>query len=338
MISLYAHRVFFALDFMKKRYLLAGIGGIAGAAVAYKLATRERETSWERHAAVLPFADRSEFAEVDGVRIHYQEFGEKNAPPVLMIHGYSASTATWNNAAPRLAEAGFRVFVVDLIGFGFSEKPAWSDYTFDTQARMIVRLMNRLGIGRATLIGSSYGGGVAAAVALDNPERVEKLVLVSAACNDEVRNFAITKLITLPVVGDVFTPFLTGSKTYIKARLRSSLNSANYHLIDEDRIAGIMRPLQSADAHRALLVSLKNWHAERIERNAPNIKQPTLLIWGANDKVIPIHNGRTLHRLIPNSQLVVFKNCGHLPHDEYTDDFLEIVVNFCKDLNPNSGK
>ena len=316
---------------MKKRYWITGlVGGAASAAVAYKLISREKETSWERHRAQLPFADCSQFAEVDGVRIHYQEFGEKSAPPVLMIHGYSSSTATWNNVAPRLADAGFRVFMVDLIGFGFSEKPAWSDYTFDTQARMIVRLMNRLGIGRAMLIGSSYGGGVAAAVALDNPERVEKLVLVSAACNDEVRNLAITKLVTLPFLGDVFTPFLNASKTYVRVRLRNSLASANYHLIDDDRIAGIMRPLQSADAHRALLVSLKNWHAERIERNASDIKQPTLLVWGEDDKVIPIHNGRALRRLIPDSQLVVFKNCGHLPHDEYTDDFLDLVINFCQ--------
>lgn len=322
---------------VKKRYLLAGIGGIAGAAVAWKLANREKETSWDSHASSLPFADHSQFNEVDGVKIHFQEFGEKTAPPILMIHGYSSSTATWNNVAPRLAEAGFRVFIVDLIGAGFSEKPAWAEYTFDMQARMIARLMNCLGIGRATLVGSSYGGGVAAAVALDNPERVEKLVLVSAACNDEVRNFAITKLITLPLLGDVFTPFLTGSKTYIRARLRSSLNSANYHLIDDDRVAGIMRPLQSADAHRALLASLKNWHAERIERNAPQIKQPTLLVWGENDKVIPIHNGRALRRLISDSQLVVFKNCGHLPHDEYTDDFLKLVIEFCKDQNSTSG-
>ena len=315
---------------MKKRYLLAGLGGLAGATIAYKLISRERETNWEKFAHALPFANRSQFAEVDGVRIHFQEFGEKNAPPVLMIHGYSSSTFTFNGVAPRLADAGFRVFAVDLIGHGFSEKPAWSDYTFDTQARMVVRLMNRLGVGRATLIGSSYGGGVAAAIAIDNSERVEKLILIGAACNNEIRKLPFTRFVTLPLFGEVMTPFLTGSKTYIRLRLRNSLDAANYHLIDADRITALMRPLQSAAAHRALLMSLKNWRAERIERNAHRIKHPTLLIWGENDRVIPLHNGRALHRLIPNSKLVVFKNCGHIPHEEYTDDFLELVTDFLK--------
>lgn len=313
---------------MKKRYWLTGIGGLAGAAVAYKLAMRAKETSWERFADKLPFADCSQFVKVDGVRIHFQEFGGKSAPPIVMIHGYSSSTATWNRVAPQLADAGFRVFVVDLIGAGFSAKPASFDYTFDAQAQMITRLMDNLEIERATLVGSSYGGGIAATIALDNPERVEKLILVSAACNDEVRNFPITKLVTLPILGGIVAPFLAGSKSYARARLRKSLNAANHHLIDDDRVASVMRPLQSADAHRALLISLKNWRAERIEQNAHKIKQPTLLVWGENDRVIGLHNGRNLHRLISNSRLVIFKKCGHLPHDEYSEDFLKLVIEF----------
>lgn len=306
--------------------------------MAYKLLSRDKETNWEEHAPALPFSDRSQFVEVDGVKIHFQEFGEKNASAIIMIHGYSSSTATWNAVAPQIADAGFRVLVVDLIGFGFSEKPAWSDYTFDTQARMITRLMNRLGIGLATLVGSSYGGGVAAMVALDNPAAVEKLILVSAVSNDEVKGRPFTQLVCLPLVGNVFTPFLIGSKTYLRARLKNSLNPANHHLIDDERVNSIMRPLQSADAHRSLLLSLKNWHAARIEQSAAQIKQPTLLIWGEDDRVIPVHNGRALRRLIPNSQLVVFKDCGHIPHDEYTEDFLKVVVNFCKDQNSNAGE
>lgn len=320
---------------MKKRYWLAGLGGFAGAAVALKLWSRERETNFEKHADALPFAENSKFAEVDGLRVHYQEFGEKSAPPILMIHGYSASTFTWNAVAPRLAGNGFRVFVIDLIGFGFSAKPQSFDYTFDSQARIIARLMNRLGIGRATLVGSSYGGGVAAAVALDNPERVEKLVLVSAVANDDIRNAAITKLVNLPILGDVVTPLLSGSKTYIRFRMRHSINQTNHHLIDSERITGVMRPLQAADAHRALLLTVKNWNAARIEQNAARIKQPTLLIWGENDRIVPLRNGEKLRALLPDSKLVVFRDCGHIPHEERTEDFLKLVTDFCQNQNSN---
>lgn len=310
---------------MKKRYILAGI---AGATIAYKLAKRPRNIDWELKTAGLPFADKSRFVEVDGVKIHYQEFGDANAPPVLMIHGYSASTFTWSNAAPKLANKGFRVLVVDLIGFGFSEKPFWYDYTIDGQARMISHLMYRLEIGQATIVGSSYGGAVAAVLALDYPEQVSKLVLVSAVSNDGIKNSPLTTLATTPFIGDVMAPFLVSSKTYIKIRLRNSLNATNYHLIDDNRLNSIMRPLVSADSHNALIATLKNWRANRIERDAHQIKHPTLLIWGENDKIVPLRNGEKLHNEIEDSRLVIFKNCGHVPHEEFTDDFVNIVSEF----------
>lgn len=321
---------------MKKRYLLAGVGGVAGAAVAYKLLTRASETSWEQFVEQVPHSDKSHFVDVDGVRIHYQEFGEHAAPAIILIHGYSASTYSWSQTAPRLAQNGFRVFVVDLIGFGFSEKPAWSDYTIDSQARMITRLMNRLGVGTATVIGSSYGGAVALSVALDNPERVSKLVLSGAVCNDDIKEMPVTKLVTMPFIGEVLTPFLTGSRTYVRARMRNSLNESSHHLIDDSRIQAVMRPLQASDAHRSLLHTLKNWHASRLERDAHMVTQPTLLIWGEQDKVIPLHNGRYLHRQIENSRLIVFKNCGHLPHEEYTSEFVHLVTDFEKSSEPQN--
>jgi pimeloyl-ACP methyl ester carboxylesterase len=315
---------------MKKRYLLAGIGGIAGAAIAYKLLSRASETDWEQFAGSLHHGERSQFAEVDGLRIHYQEFGESTAPTIILIHGFSASTYTWRETAPLLAEKGFRVLVVDLIGFGFSQKPKWLDYTIEMQAEMIVRFMNRLGIGRATLIGSSYGGAVAQSVALDDPERVEKLVLVGTVFNDEVRKMPLTKLVTLPLFGEALTPFLTSSKTYIRARMRHTLATTNHNLIDENRIQSVMRPLQAADAHRSLFRTLRNWNASRLEQNAEFIEHPTLLVWGEDDRVIPLHNGIALHRAIKDSRLVVFKDCGHVPHEEYAEDFVELAGEFCQ--------
>jgi pimeloyl-ACP methyl ester carboxylesterase len=318
---------------MKKRYLMAGIGGLAGAAVAYKLISRPRETDWETAAKQIHHPENSRFTEVDGLRIHYQEFGETSGKPLILIHGYSASTYTWSFAAPLFASKGFRVFVVDLIGFGLSEKPAWSDYTIDSQARMIVRFMNRVGIGQAALVGSSYGGAIALSVALDNPERVGKLVLSGAVCNDEIRNLPLTRIATTPFVGEMMTPFLTSSKTYVRARMRNSFGKPNHHLIDETRLTSVMKPLQAADSHRSLLLTLKNWHAARLERDAQNVAQPTLLLWGEDDKTVPLRNGRFLHRQIPNSRLIVFKNCGHVLHEEYTSEFVHLVTDFARATN-----
>jgi pimeloyl-ACP methyl ester carboxylesterase len=315
---------------MKSKYLLAGLGGVAGAVIAAKFLTRSKSKIWEQFSDVIHHAERSHFVEVDGIRVHYQEFGDRNAPPVVMLHGFGASTYTWKNTAPRLADKGFRVLAVDMIGFGFTEKPNWGEYTISSQARMIVRFMNRMGIGCAIFFGSSYGGAVAATVALDYPERVEKLVLVGAPCNDDPKSKPVVQLARLPIIGDLMSPFLVDSRAFLRFRLRESLAPESHHLIDDERLDSIQRPLKgAADAHHSMLMTLRNWRANRIERDAHLISQPTLLVWGEKDIVVPIQNGHRLHRSIPNSRLVVFKQCGHLPHEEYTDNFVELTSEFC---------
>src|SRR5688500_850831 len=156
---------------MKKRDLALGIGGAIGAAIALKMLTRPASVSWENFAENVHHAENSNFAEVDGATVHYQEFGDRAHPTIILIHGYTASTYVWKTVAPMFAENGFHVIAPDLLGFGYSDKPAWFDYTIASQARIIVRLMNVLGIGKALVAGSSYGGAVASELTLDYPER-----------------------------------------------------------------------------------------------------------------------------------------------------------------------
>jgi pimeloyl-ACP methyl ester carboxylesterase len=315
---------------MKKKYIAAGIGGALGAAIAWKFMTRADTVHWEQAAGDMHHADRSAFAEVDGLRVHYQEFGDPTAPVMLLIHGYSASTFTWKTSAPMLAEEGFRVIAVDLIGFGFSSKPGWFDYTIHSQARVIERFMDRLGIGSALVVGSSYGGAVAAMLTLDYPERVSRLVLVDAVCNDEALNNPLVPLVRMPFLGELLGAFLVDSKAFVRSRMRTSMARGNHHLITEARVNGVHRPLHAADGHNSMLHSVRNWNAQRIEHDAHLIAQPVLLVWGEEDIVIPPHNGRNLHRLIPDSRLVMFKNCGHVPHEECSADFVKVVSEFCQ--------
>jgi pimeloyl-ACP methyl ester carboxylesterase len=196
---------------------------------------------------------------------------------------------------------------------------------------MIARLMNRLGIGRATIVGSSYGGAVAATLALDYPERVEKLVLVDAVCNDNLRNHPVLKLASVPGIGEVLTPFLADSKRFLRYRMHGTLARANHDLITDERVESTIRPLRAADAHHSLLATSRNWHAERITRDANLIDHPTLIIWGEEDSVIPVRDGYTLHDAILNSRFVVLKDCGHVPQEEKSEIFTELVSEFCRD-------
>jgi len=316
---------------MKTKHLALGIGGAVGAAVAWKLLMRPETVDWKTVADKVIHSENSHFVEIDGATVHFQEFGDSSNPTLLLIHGFTASVFVWNTVAPELANEGFHVVAIDLIGFGYSEKPSWFDYKITSQARMISRFMDRLGIGRATVIGSSYGGAVALTLALDYSERVEKLVLVDAVINDEATNHPILRLAKIPGVGEIITPFLVDSKAFMKIRMQGTLAPANHHLITKDRIESVIRPLGAKDGHNAVLQSGRNWDANRIEDDLSLVQQPTLIIWGEEDTVIPIHNGETLYRSILNSRFVVLKNCGHVPQEEKPELFTALVSGFAHD-------
>jgi pimeloyl-ACP methyl ester carboxylesterase len=328
---------------MKKRDLVIGVAGAAAAAVAVKMVTRRRTVAWDDVAGELAHAESSKFIEIDGIKLHYQEFGDESAPKIILIHGYTASVYVWKTTAPLLAEAGFHVLAVDLVGFGYSAKPSWFDYTIGSQARIVSRFMDRLGIGQAVIVGSSYGGAVAATLALDYPARVEKLVLVNAVINDDVKNHPILRLAAIPGIGEVITPFLIDSRVFLRFRMHRTLARANHHMITDERVANVQRPISSAEGHRSVLATSRNWHANRIEKDAYLINHQTLLIWGEEDRVIPLENGLKLYDSIVRSRLVVLKNCGHVPQEEKSEIFAEIVGEFCRDKKgrfsePTEGK
>jgi pimeloyl-ACP methyl ester carboxylesterase len=312
---------------MKKRYLIAGASGMAGAALAAKLLARPRDIKWVDHKEHLHHAERSRFVVVDGVRVHYQEAGFASRPPVILIHGFTASTLVWSEVLMPIAEAGFRVIAPDLMGFGFSEKPPAGEYTIEGHARRLIGLMDELGIERATLVGSSYGGAIAATCALDYAPRVERLVLVDAVSNDDIKRRPILRFAATPLVGELISPLLLDLRWMVKRRLQKNSASGS-GLYDEKRIAAHHLPLRAADTQRAALSMLRHWSAERIGREAHLIKQPTLIIWGEQDLEIPLSDGEHLHEEIPNARLIVFRRCGHLPQEEYPREFAGLVIDF----------
>src|SRR5258706_2672532 len=105
---------------------------------------------------------------------------------MILIHGFISSNLIWTNTLLPLARKGFRVIAPDLPGYGYSDKPADAQYSIPEQAATMIGLMNRLHIKKATIVGASYGGAIAATIAPDYPERVEKLILVGAVTNDNV--------------------------------------------------------------------------------------------------------------------------------------------------------
>ncbi len=313
---------------MKKRYLFAGLTGLVAGAVATKLLTRPRDVSWPNSLDFIYHPEYSWFTRVNGVRVHYQEAGDEHAPPIILIHGFISSNLIWSHVLLPLARKGFRVIAPDMPGYGYSEKPADARYTIAEQASFVTSFMDRLRIKKAIVAGASYGGAVAATVALDYPDRVAKLILIGAVTNDDAKKKLLLRLSCLPVIGDIATPLFLGSRWILRKRMQDMYRRMQKP-INEKMVASRHHLLATANTHRAMIRTARAWSATRIEREASLIRQPTMLVWGDQDDHIPLDDAFRLRNTIPNSKLIVFRNCGHLPPAEHPDKFVEAVAEFC---------
>jgi len=314
---------------MKKRYLLAGLSGVIAGAVATKLLTRPRDVSWPDSIDLIYHAEYSWFTRVGGLSIHYQDAGDETAPAIILIHGFISSNLVWSDVFLPLAEAGFRVIAPDLPGYGYSDKPNDGRYTINAQAHAVLRLMDRLGIEKATIVGASYGGAVAATIALDYPERVTQLVLVGTVSNDEPKKKLLLRFSRMPIIGDIVTPLFLGSRWVLRKRTEQVYRRIG-HPLDEHKLEARHHLLATANVQRAMIRTARRWSANRISREASLIRPPTLLVWGDTDTHIPISEAYQLRDAIPNAKLIIFRNCGHLPPTEYPEKFVKVVNDFCQ--------
>jgi pimeloyl-ACP methyl ester carboxylesterase len=185
---------------MMKKLLKIGLALIVVVAVALAIFwfARPADVSFDEVRASVPNSDYSHFADIDGIRIHYQEKG--TGPPLVLIHGYTSLTYTWREVFEPLSKS-FRVIAVDLKGFGFSSKPD-GDYSRRAQAVLVAHLLDHLHIEKAWLCGNSMGGEVALNVALANPQHVAGLILIdSAGVEVPGRGTLAPAYLQIPVVG-----------------------------------------------------------------------------------------------------------------------------------------
>lgn len=312
---------------MKKRYWIGGLSAF-GAFVAAKLLLRPGDVEWEQNRGAVFHADYSRFTTVDGVRMHYQEAGNPKAPPMILIHGFAASNLVWSKVFLELAAAGFRVIAPDLPGYGYSGKPRHLDYTIASQAKLVFGFLKQLGIDRALLVGSSYGAAIAATLALDHSALVDKLVLVGAVTNNKPTRYLLMRLFGSPIIGDILSPLVVGSRRLLRLRMKRVYDRHSW-VLDERRVDARHLPLRTRGAHRAIIRTVRRWDAERVSREAHLITPATLLLWGDTDREVPLRDGERLHEEIPSSRLVVFRECGHLPQEEYPEAFTKVVSEFC---------
>jgi pimeloyl-ACP methyl ester carboxylesterase len=309
---------------------LVGLG-LAGGWV-WRYQRRPRDIRWIDYAGEIHHPMASNFAVVDEVRLHFQEKGLHNPDPLMLLHGFGSSNFTWKDCLSPLAEDGYRVIAPDLKGFGFSEKPADGRYHVQDQAQLMIGLLDQLEIEQATLCGTSYGAAVALACALMWPGRVNRLILIDAAYNDaplhQPLSTAHLALARTYGVAEATIPILFGSKVFVRNSVKTMF--ADPSLVDAERTQAYFRPVQSINCQQAFMTGARQWDLNWLEMELSAITVPTLILWGEEDRIIPLHLGGQLHLAIPQSEFYVLPKCGHVPQEECPLENVELISDFLR--------
>jgi len=289
---------------------LAALALLAAGFVALNWAPDRPVTELKARWAPAP----STFVDVAGMQVHLRDEGPRNDPsPIVLLHGTSASLHTWQGWADAL-KGERRVIRFDLPGFGLTGPTPDGIYTMDAYVRFVIAMLDHLGVQRAVLVGNSFGGNVAWATALAHPGRVGKLVLVDSAgypMNPQSVpiGFRIARVPVLNRIAEVVLP-----RSVIESSVRNVYGDPQRvtpELVD------LYYDITVREGNRRALV--QRWAqapsgsmADRIRE----IKVPTLILWGARDRLIPPEDAARFQRDIPGSRLVVFGDLGHVPHEE----------------------
>ena len=277
-----------------------------------------------------------------GHQVVYREAGRApegtpGRPVLLLVHGMAGSSATWKAALPRLAER-YHVIAPDLPGHGESDKPR-QDYSLGAYANTLRDLMIALGVDRSTVVGQSLGGGVAMQLAYQHPNRCERLVLVSSGGLGPDVSWMLRAL-TLPgseyLMPLLFPRFAAQAGNVVSRRLASfgirwaqveEEWRAYVSLTEPTNRESFVKTLRAVVDPRGQTVSAhdKLYLASRL---------PTLIIWGREDRIIPVSHAAAAQESIPGSKLVIFEGAGHFAHAEEPDRFVEVLSEFVDETEP----
>lgn len=261
------------------------------------------------------------FAEVRETRIRFVDEGE--GPAVVLIHGFASSLETWDGIRPQLVEQGRRVLAMDLKGFGWSGRPE-GRYSPQEQARIVYSLMDERGIHEVAVVGHSYGASVALAMALARPHRVTRLGLYDAWVYKE----------QLPTFfhwarGKGVGEALFGAFYDERPEDRLVLAFHDPQALPQKLVDDVERALERPGTKAAALAAVRDMQYSGLQERYGEIEQPTLLLWGREDRVAPVTVGERLYNQLPRASLKVYPQCGHFPMIEAarpsTRDLLEFL-------------
>lgn len=270
------------------------------------------------------------FVEVDGRQVYVEQTGR--GEPLVLLHGFACSSFSWRAVVPTLSR-GYRVINVDLPGFGYSERPEDpTAYTVPAYGRMVLEVLDRLGVGACHLMGHSFGGALAVWLAAHHPERVRSLVLVASALPeymDEQRQlWARFRSLNYLLLHGLF---LT------RGSVRKDLETCYYDasLVSDELVDAYRDRLLVEGVEEAFFGFMAPCDDAACEAPLEAIEAPALVVWGAHDRVIPLDRAEAEFHRLARGRIVVFERCGHAPMEELPRKFLRVVLPFLAAHRPS---
>lgn len=266
-----------------------------------------------------------EIVSVGGKKVHYIEKG--NGQPVILIHGFLYHTVMWKKNLDSLAK-DFKVYAIDLFGWGFSERLEETEYSFERYAKQVIGFMDALNIQKASLVGQSMGGGISVYVAAHYPERINRLILVGPAVLPYPETIT-GKIYQLPFVGE-FLNAIPGDGLH-----RNNLKTLWFYdgtKVTDEYVQKVTHPLCIKGSHAGVMHILRNVLKDPFVKNEAHLlakmNKPVLIVHGREDKAVPLENSKLLNSLWPGSNLVIFEKAGHTPQEEHPEKFNKLAVDF----------
>ena len=269
--------------------------------------------------------EHSKFVEIDGMQVHYRDEGK--GFPIVLIHGTASSLHTWNDWTTELKKK-YRVIRMDLPAFGITGPNKNADYSIKSYTQFLHSFLSKINIDTFYLAGNSLGGNIAWNYAAENPDKIEKLILVDASgLPTNKPQPAIFKMAKTPILNSLFL--------YITPKFIIKKNIEEVYADDAkvtDKLVTRFHKMALRVGNRQAFIDrakmdFKLGSKSNLEK-LKSIQTPTLLIWGAKDLWIPLDNGKRMDSLLPTSKLMILDNSGHVPMEENPIESLAVLKQF----------
>ncbi len=329
-------------------FVVAGLVlALAGALGVARLSAARRETVTRSVAA--PGGRRGRWIDGGDVQFYVQDAGRRDGPTVVLLHGTGAWSEIWSATIDALSAAGYRVIAIDLPPFGFSKRPANADYSPAAQARRILAAFDALQLSDSiALVGHSFSARAAMEATFLAPYRISSLVLVDAALDLDPPAETISAPLALrlalgtPMLRDALVSATLTNPMLTKRLLLKLISDSS--AATPERIAMLQRPFVVTGTTPDYGSWLEPFLTHR-ERSLSNesaryraLAMPALVIWGAQDAVTPLPQGRHLAGLIPGARLTILPGAGHIPAIESPAPFNDALVAFLREAMPLTTK